>query len=226
MKARMAGLFVAVMFGWVGVGPSFAATEDIKQGMIEKAKRGVVDMFTGIVELPVQTVKGYKKGFKHIKNEAGSKTVGTILGIFRGFGHAAGRTAWGAMELFGFWTANPADNDGIGVPLDAQYAWEEGVQYDLFDPSLKEGVKPMGRKLVRGLGNTFLGIAELPGQIIKGKNEGRLGQGIVRGVWFWLSRGVYGISNIYTALVPNHPDNPGYAFDGEWPWSTLSEETK
>ena len=78
------------------------------------------------------------------------------------------------MELFGFWSANPADNDGVGVPLDAQYAWEEGVQYDLFDPSLKEGVKPMGRKLLRGLGNTFLGIAELPGQILKGKREGRL----------------------------------------------------
>jgi len=206
--------------------PGYAATQDIKKGMVEKAKRGAIDLVTGIIELPMQIHKGYRKGFKPIKNEVGSKAVGTILGVLRGFGHAAGRIGWGAMELVGFWSANPADNDGVGIPLDAQYAWEEGTQYDLFHPSFGEGVKPIGRKLVRGVANTVLGIAELPGQILKGKKEGLPGEGILRGIWFWLSREVYGIGSIYTALVPNHPDNPGYAFNGEWPWSTLGDHTK
>jgi len=225
MKVWSRGLLAAAMVCGVWVPLSDAATTNVPQGMAAKATRGVIDLFTGIVELPMQTIKGYKHGVKPIKNTAGSKTVGTILGIFRGIGHAAGRTGWGAMELVGFWSANPEDNEGVGIPLDAQYAWEEGVQYDLFSPSLGEGVKPIGRKLGHGLGNTLLGIAELPGQVIKGSHQGRLGSGIVRGFWFWLSREIYGIGSLYTGLAPNHPDNPGYAFDGEWPWTTLSAET-
>ena len=184
-------------------------------------------MVTGIVELPMQVYKGYDKGFGPIKNKPCSKTVGTILGIFRGFGHAAGRTSWGALELFGFWTANAPDNDGVGVPLDAKYSWQMGEQYSLFKPSLAEGVQPIGRKLVRGLTNTFLGFTELLGQPLKGANEGRVVPGLAKGVWFWASRQFfYGFGNILTCLVPNPEDNPGYAFNGKWPWSALLGEAK
>jgi len=110
-------------------------------GMKDKAVRGVVNLYSGIIELPVQIYKGYNNGFGPIQNEVGSKSIGTILGIFRGFGHAAGRTGWGALELFGFWTVNPEDNEGNGVPLDAEYAWEQGTQYNIFEPSLSEGIK-------------------------------------------------------------------------------------
>jgi hypothetical protein len=132
--------------------------------------------------------------------------------------------SWGAIELFGFWAANPADNDGVGVPLDAEYAWEEGTQYSIFEPTFEEGVKPIGRKLARGIGNGLLGILEVPGQIKKGANDGNVAKGIGKGVYYWFSRGVYGFSNFATCLVPNPPDNPGIAFDEEWPWDALSED--
>jgi hypothetical protein len=222
MKRIPLAAVVAVLIS-VMAAPSYAATEDIGKGMFEKAKRGVIDLVTGFVEFPVQICKGYKHGVSFIDNTAGSKTVGTVLGVFRGVGHAVGRTASGATELAGFWTANAIDNHGVGVPLDAQYAWEQGEQYSIFQPTLAEGVKPWGRKLLQGLGDGLLGIAEVPSQISKGKREGNIAKGVVRGVWFWLSREVYGSTSVYTCVVPNHKENPGYAFSGKWAWSELSD---
>jgi len=98
---------------------AFAATEKIGEGMKEKAKRGAINLFTGIVEVPMQVYKGYNNGLDLIKNRPLSKGVGAVLGLFRGFGHAAGRVGWCATELFGFWTANHEDNDGVGIPFDA-----------------------------------------------------------------------------------------------------------
>lgn len=203
--------------------PVFAASESIPEGMAKKAVRGAVNLFTGIIELPMQICKGYQNGFGPIENEAGSKTVGTVLGFFRGLGHSAGRITWGATELIGFWSANPESNEGVGVPFDAEFAWEQGEQYSIFEPSLAEGIKPIGRKLGHGLVNGLLGLAEIPGQIKLGAQEGNVLKGVVRGFWFALSRQVYGIGNVYSALVPNAPDNPGYAFNRQWPWEALTE---
>lgn len=204
---------------------SYASSDSVAQGMGKKAIRGAVNLVTGIVEVPMQIYKGYNKGCKFIKNDAGSKTVGTILGFFRGFGHAAGRMGWGGLELFGFWTANRPDNAGIGVPLDAEYAWEQGTQYSIFQPSLKEGLKPIPVKLGHGLTDGLLGILELPGQTIQGIEDGNVLKGLGKGIWFWWSREVYGFGSIYTCLVPNPVDNPGYPMSGKWAWSSLTEET-
>jgi putative exosortase-associated protein (TIGR04073 family) len=222
MRVFIAIVFMVSLMASTG----HAATENIVEGMGQKAIRGIVNLVTGIVELPMQIYKGYDKGFEPIENEVGSKTVGTILGFFRGLGHAAGRMSWGALELVGFWAVNPEDNEGVGIPLDAEYAWEMGEQYDIFEPSLGEGIKPIGTKLGHGLANTFLGIAELPGQIMQGTSEGNVLLGLGEGFWFWLSREVYGIGNIFSCLLPNPKDNPGYAFDAQWPWSALSQEVE
>ena len=202
---------------------SNALAGEITDGMADRAVRGVKNLFTGILEVPFQIGKGYDKGVSFIDNEAGSKTVGTVLGFFRGLGHAGGRMSSGAIELFGFWAASPEDNEGVGVPLDAENAWEEGTQYSIFEPNLSEGVKPMGRKLCRGFTNGLLGIVEVPGQIKKGSEEGNLPKGIIKGFWYWGSRGVYGFGNIMSALVPNPPDNLGVHFEEEYPWDALSE---
>ncbi len=221
----MKKLISFVLAAFLVVPQAYASTTNIPQGMADKAVRGAVNLVTGIVEVPMQTYKGYGKGFKFIKNNAGSKVVGTILGLFRGFGHATGRMAWGGMELFGFWSANPVDNQGVGVPFDAQYAWQMGEQYDLFKPSFKEGVKPIGHKFLNGVANGFGGIAEVPGQIKLGISEGHALKGVGKGFWFWFSRMNYGFTNIWTSLMPNSPDNPGYPFNGKWPWSALMGET-
>jgi len=223
MTSKINILMLALILCLGTIVVAYGANDDIAEGMVNKAGNGIVNMFTGFLEFPVQIVKGYKNGFGPIENTAGSKTVGTVLGVFRGVSHAAGRTSWGVLELVGFWSANAEDNEGVGVPLDAKYAWEEGEQYSLFDPSLQEGIKPIGRKLVRGFADAFLGIAEVPGQIKQGVEEKQVVQGTCRGLWFWWSRQLYGSGQILTCIVPNPEENPGYAFNGEWPWSALAE---
>jgi len=218
------GLMAIAAAGLMLSASSYGANDDVIEGMKEKAVSGAVDAVTGIVELPMQICKGYKNGCGPIKNEVASKTVGTILGFFRGCGHAAGRTSWGFMELFGFWSVNHEDNESSGVPLDAQFAWEEGERYSILKPTIAEGVKPIGAKLGRGLADGFLGIAELPGQIMKGVDDGKPVQGVVNGFWYMFSRELYGFGSIFTCLVPNPKDNPGVAFNQEWPWGTLAEQ--
>ena len=203
---------------------AYSGSEEVVEGMKKKAIRGAVDLVTGIVELPMQICKGYNNGFGPIENEAGSKTVGTILGIFRGFGHTGGRFVSGGKELFGFWTANPADSYNVGVPFDAQYSWEEGSQYSYFDPSFSEGILPVGRKLAHGLSDAWVGIAELPGQIMKGNSDGDIVLGIGKGIWYTLSRQVNGFTGVLGCLVPNHPDELGRPYGGDWPWSDLMDE--
>lgn len=200
--------------------------DEVVPGMANKAVRGGVNLLTGIVEWPMQTYKGYKEGVGFIENETASKSVGTLLGFFlRGPGHAVGRTFEGGKDLFGFWTANRPDNEGIGVPLDAYYVWEMGERYSLFKPTLKEGLMPIPVKLGHGLANGFLGILELPGQIIQGSRNGEVATGVVEGVWFWWSRTYNGFGDIMLCIFPNPEETVGYPWDAKWPWSALTEST-
>ena len=141
-------------------GASYAAgPEELFSGMGKKFVRGAVNVITGWVEIPAQIYYGYK-------NESFG---GAFIGMGSGIWHGVGRTISGVGDVVGFWAADPKANDGVGVPLNAEYAWEEGVKYDLMKPSFGEAtLTPMGNKLGRGLGNSFLGFLELPGQILKG----------------------------------------------------------
>ena len=199
---------------------TYAATADeVLEGMGNKLIRGVVNILTGWVELPMQTYKGLKGDLPGCED---NPVVGTVCGLFKGIGHAVGRTAWGGVELVGFWAANPKDNVGIGIPLDGEYAWQMGEPYDCFDPSLQEAtMKPMGQKLLRGLENGLLGFVELPGQIAKGVGEKAPDLGIIKGLWYWYSREVYGIGDLVTLILPIAEDNPGVVFDQEYPWDAM-----
>ena len=100
-------------------------SDEVMKGMGEKAKRGAINTLTGWIEIPAQIAKGYEYGWMGKENTG---WVGAIGGIFAGIGTAAGRTLSGMGELSGFWAADPEDNERIGIPLDAEYAWEEGMQ--------------------------------------------------------------------------------------------------
>ncbi len=220
MSKKITGL-LAVALSVTFATTAYCASEELLEGMAQKFWVGLVDTFTGWVELPAQVIKGYNEGFMDDEN---NKILGVVVGVFDGLGHSAGRTFSGLTNLFGFWAASPEDNRGIGLPLDAEYAWEEGEAYDVFDPDLVEGgLKPVGRKLMKGLSNTLLGFVELPGQIVKGVEEGAPDLGIVKGFWYWWSREVNGFSGIMTCVLPDHSETKGLAFDEEYPWEALVE---
>ena len=197
-------------------------------GMGHKLVRGVVNTFTGIVELPMQTYKGYQEGMGFIEHEPTSRTVGTILGFFRGATHTIGRTATGVIDTALFYTADHATNEGVGIPFDADYSWQRGERYSLFEPNLKEGLMPYPRKFVRGLGDCVFGIVELPGQVVKGTRTENpvvgLPVGAVKGVWFSYSRIVNSVDDIVLFLIPNPADPVGDSFDELWPWNALLGE--
>lgn len=220
MRKTLVSLLAAVAI-LLSTAVGHAASDELMEGMVEKLWRGVVNTFTGWIEFPAQIIKGYNEGFM---GDEDNKIVGAVVGIFDGIGHSAGRTLSGVTDIVGFWAASPETNEGVGLPLDAEYAWEEGEPHDLFDPDFKEAaVMPVGKKLIRGLGNGLLGIAEIPGQIVKGISEGAPDLGIVKGIWYFYSREVAGLSDIATIILPNPEDTKGLAFDEEYPWEALAE---
>jgi putative exosortase-associated protein (TIGR04073 family) len=162
-------------------------------------------------------VKGYQK----------TSFSGAFVGIFTGVWHGLGRTASGFYDMAGFWAADPKSNDGVGIPLDAEYAWQEGEHHSLTSPKVVDAtVAPMGNKLMRGVGNTLFGFAEFPGQIWKGVREHAFDLGIGKGLWYWFSREVDGVYDAATFIVPNPKDTKGLAYDEKWPWSALGDSMK
>ena len=220
MRKRIIVVMLAAIFLTTAT-TAYAATGDYWEGMGEKLKRGFINVFTGWIEIPAQISKGYEKGFFDDEN---NKFMGAFMGIFTGVAHAAGRTVNGACEVAGFWAANYQDNDGYGLPLDAEYAWEEGTSYNIVDPDFKTAmVIPCGKKFIRGFRDVLFGIVEVPGQIAKGYQDGAADLGIFKGIWLWLSREVSGASDIATFCLPSPVDTKGYGFESEWPSDALQD---
>lgn len=223
MKKRLICILAAISILLYG-SAAHANTEELLSGIGKKLMRGVVNVFTGWVEIPAQTFKGYESG---LNGDGKNKIGGAVVGIFTGVWHGAGRTISGMGDLAGFWAADPESNEGVGVPLDGKYAWEEGTPYNLSDPNFTEAtLKPIGSKFVRGVANGVLGFAEVPGQIVKGAKEGAPDLGIIKGLWYWFSREVDGAYDIITCLLPNPKDTEALKFDEKWPWSALGDSFK
>mgnify|MGYP006298976491 CR=1 FL=1 len=85
---------------------------------------------------------------------------------------------------------------------------------------------PIPVKLGHGLANGLLGIVDFPGQIAQGAREGKVGTGVVEGVWFWWSRTYNGFGDALLCIVPNPETTTGYPWDAKWPWSALLGDTK
>lgn len=196
---------------------SYAVTDNYLDACGQKAWRGIVNAFTGWLEFPFQISKGWKRGFC---GDESNKFMGVVVGAVEGVWHGMGRTISGACEFCGFWAADPKDM--VGLPLDADYAWEEGESYDCTKPELYKGLfEPMGKKLVKGLSDGFLGVAEFPGQIVKGVKDKSPDAGIVKAVWYTFSREMWGCYELVSFYLPGQRENRGMAFDQEWPWDAL-----
>jgi len=223
MYRRIFGVLIALVF-FVFTATVYAESEGLFESMVEKLERGVINTFTGWIEFPGQIGKGYYEGFRGNKQ---NKLLGVTIGIFEGVGHAAGRTLSGISDVVGFWAATPRDNKNIGIPLDAEYAWEMGKPYDIFDPNFTDAyLNPMVKKFFRGAGNTVFGFLELPNQIVKGLSEKKAELSILKGLYYWSSREVSGISDMVSAPFANPLDNVGIHFDKEWPWDVVIEKAK
>ncbi len=223
---RNISVMIVVLFFMSITALAHAEADSLLEGMGGKLWRGAVNTLTGWVELPAQLVKGWNNG---CLDNVLLKPVGLVAGLFDGVTHTVGRTVSGAVDIATFWTADIADLDheGVGLALDDEYAWQEGDAKDITDPNFIDGaVMPVGRKFMRGVGNTLFGTVELPGQFVKGMSESALDLGIVKGIWYTLSREVDGVTDIATCLFPSPEDSKGLTYDEVWPWEALGEGLK
>ena len=130
-----------------------------------------------------------------------------------------GRTAAGAFELSTFVLPNPKSNEGVGIPLDSEYVWEEGDQYSIG----MDGTAPIGRKAIRGLANTLLGILDGPGQLIKGVKNDKPWVGMGNAILYPVSRILSGAYDLTTVFLPNAVDGYGYPLEEKNPWDAFPE---
>lgn len=223
MRKELITILLLAMFLTLAAA-AYADSDVMLSNMGAKLKLGIANTFTGWMEIPVQAYKGSKQGyFGDERNKLAGALAGTLEGICAG----TGRTISGISDIVGFWALDPASNDGVGIPLEAQKAWEQGEVYDLLNPSLEEAtITPVAKKLGRGLINTVFGVAEIPGQIVKGVKERSIDLGIIKGLWNFLSREISGLSDLVTACLPTPKDVTGNTFDKDWPWTDLCENIK
>ena len=196
----------------------YAQAPNYMESSIEKAKQGVTNVLTGWMEVPAQVWKGYKGG---MRDDGSLKILGGFFGVFRGMIHAAGRTTSGALQLATFILPNPKDNQGVGVPLDSQYAWEKGEQYSIG----QDGTSPIGNKAIRGLYNAGLGILDAPGQFIKGIKQDKPWVGVANSILFPASRIITGVFDLGTVFLPNSPEGFGYPLEEKYPWDALIDRS-
>jgi len=191
-------------------------------GMAEKGTHGLVNIVTGLWEIPKQVYIGYDEGIASIKAPAGTRSLGAAAGLVRGLFHAVGRMGWGVVQFAGFWSSNPTDNKAYLPLLDSEYAWERGVKRTVVVPDIDPSIEQIGLHFERGLRNIVCGPVELPGQIWKSDYERRIYLGVVKGVWFTLSRELYGGADVTLCLLPMPETNLGVPYDEVEPWDAIA----
>ena len=212
-------LSLAIFFAFVVSLPVYGQETSYVEGAIEKGKCGIINTFTGWLEVPAQINKGYRKG---IGEEGKNNFLGGVLGFFRGLGHGVGRTASGVFQLVTCVLPNPGNNQGVGIPLDSQYAWEEGAQYSVF----KDGLEPIGNKVVRGVSDSFGCLLEVPGQLHKAVRQSTFIDGVVgvcKAIFYPVARLASGVYDLATFLLPNDTKTYGRPFDEENTWDAVNK---
>jgi putative exosortase-associated protein (TIGR04073 family) len=185
----------------------------------EKGKHGIINTFTGWLELPYQVLKGLQNGSpENNKNDL----VGGVLGIFRGIVHGIGRTASGILQLVTCLLPNHQDNQGVGVPLDNEYAWQEGTEYCL----LKDGFLPLNEKALRGLTDAVGGVLEFPYQLKNASQQDSVKGGLLgvcKAIIYPVARVISGVFDLATLFLPNDSKTYGQPFDTKYPCPGLAE---
>jgi putative exosortase-associated protein (TIGR04073 family) len=99
----------AMLFGVVMLCqmPTVAQAQMQPGGAVSKLGRGIINVFTGWVEIPKRVIE---------TSQASGTAAGWTWGLLRGFGHGFVRTAAGFYELFTFPFPAPPDYESVIQP--------------------------------------------------------------------------------------------------------------
>ncbi len=90
-----------------------SSAQSIVSGMSGKASRGIANVATGWLELPMQI---------YVASKEGDTAKAVFLGPLMGIGMMVARTVAGAVELATFFVPYPGFYDPL---IDPPYVWEE-----------------------------------------------------------------------------------------------------
>ena len=97
--------------------PAMARAEMQPGGAVSKLGRGIINVFTGWVEIPKRVIE---------TSHSSGAAAGWTWGLLRGFGHGFVRTAAGLYEVFTFPVPQPADYASVIHP---EYVFvDEGLE--------------------------------------------------------------------------------------------------
>ena len=207
--------FAVCLTATVGYSDAFAdidsvATEEAVKARSgsEKGLRGVINLSTFWLEIPIQTTRGARQGAAGMEGAGISgKLVGGIFGLSRGVFHGTGRLITGASDLAGFWAADHSSNDGYGTNYDSMFAYQVNVEPSPMD--LQSASEHMANKAYRGVSTAIV----IPQDFFRYTNEQARENkpfcGLSKGIWAGSSSLWNSATDIISFPFPNYPDTLG-----------------
>lgn len=192
------------------VKPNASAAEEVgkKRSRSQKGLRGVINLSTCWLEIPVQTTRGIKQGAAGAETASvGDKLCGGIFGLSRGIFHGTGRLISGASEFVGFWAIDPSSNEGYGTNYDSTFAYQLNVAPTPMDPA--SASERMGNKAFRGVSNAVVIPEDFFRYTSEQVREEKPVSGLSKGIWSSSSSLWNSATDIISSPFPNHPDTLG-----------------
>ena len=212
-------LFAMCLTATVGYSDTFAdaftdATEEVgkTRSGSEKGLRGLINLSTCWLEIPIQTTRGARQGVAGMEGAGISgKLFGGIFGLGRGVFHGTGRLITGASDVAGFWAADHSSNDGYGTNYDSMFAFQLNVEPSPMD--LQPASEHMVNKAYRGVAT----VVAIPQDFFRYTNEqaceNKPFAGLSKGIWVGTSSLWNSATDIISFPFPNYPDTLGNTFE-------------
>jgi len=207
--------FVVCLTTAVGYSDAFAdidpnATAEAAKSRSGSAKglRGVINLSTCWLEIPIQTARGARQGTAGMESAGVSgKLFGGICGLSRGIFHGTGRLITGASDLAGFWAADHPSNEGYGTNYDSMFAYQLNVEPSPMD--LQSASEQMVNKAYRGVSTVIV----IPQDFFRYRNEqaseSKPFSGLSKGIWAGSSSLWNSATDIISFPFPNYSNTLG-----------------
>lgn len=204
---------------------SFADEFDQTRTGEQKGLRGVVNLSTALLELPMQTAKGYKNGVAGMEGAGiANNFFGGILGLGRGVVHSTGRVLQGSSEIAGFWAADNSTNQYHGTNYDSLFAYETKTAATPME--FEPAVLNITNKAYRGAHNIISSPYEFLHHTGVQARQNKPLSGLSKGIWVAGSRIWTGACELVSAPFPNSLDTVGNTFEKDFDTRVSPQEAQ
>jgi len=207
--------FVVCLTTAVGYSDAFAdidpnATAEAAKSRSGSAKglRGVINLSTFWLEIPIQTTRGARQGPAGMEGTGFSgRLFGGVFGLGRGVFHGTGRLITGASDLAGFWAADHSSNEGYGTSYDSMFAYQLSVEPSPMD--LQSASQHIVNKAYRGVSTAIIMPQDFFHYTNEQARENKPFSGLSKGIWAGSSSLWNSATDIISFPFPNYSNTLG-----------------